>query len=1012
MTELYKLILIYINLNIFALSFTFTVDAQVKNLNWHNIKEGSFICKGEKLINSGKHEIFKSKFEEIKAILKDVPFESINRSQNYSFIIELPLPNGEMSKFYITEYSMMEEFLALQYSDTKTFNLKGIDDAYSVGKLDITMNGLHGMVLSPNGDFFIDPYSTNEKDVYISYFKSDYVSQNEFRCMNSEIYNEDYIFEPKSILIATGTHLRTYRLAIAATGEYTAYLGGTISAAMSAIITALNRINGLYERDVAVRMTLVSNNSSIIYTNSLTDPYSPPDKTLMLSQNQSNLDSVIGSSNYDLGHVCSTGNEGIASLGVVCRNGIKARGVTFYDPVNNPNYIFVLGHEIGHQFGANHTFNGTLSNCSGNRNSLTAWEPGAGTTIMSYFDRCGSQNIQSYVDVQFHTGSISEIATYTQLGQGNSCPDITNTGNTPPNVNVSAGGYTIPKNTPFQLSGSATDDDSQESLTYCWEQFDLGPPGAPNSPSGNAPIFRSFVPLTSPTRIFPQLSDLLNNTQTLGEILPSYARSLNFRLTVRDNNFGGGGVNYGLTAFNVTASAGPFTVTQPNTNVLWTSTSPQTILWSVANTNLVPVNCTSVNIKLSTNGGTTYSITLAANTSNDGSEIVNLPSVITTQARIKIEAVGNIFFDISNTDFKINSALTPPALEELFNQFTFAPAGWTILFSGTSYWSRGSVSAYGIGSGSAKYDCYTGADNQILVSPTFNSTVIGDSLKFDHAYGPYIAGVDSLIIDISTNGGASYNNLVRLFGTAGTGTLNTAPTNFFAFTPTSDQWATKKYSLPIGTNKIRFRARSGFDGNNIYLDNIFVGNISGLRPAVITLTEEGFYNPSTNTLSLSDTVNVYLRSSTIPYVLIDSGKTEIDSVTFKGSLIFKDAPSGVYYIVIRHRNVLETWSKSGGESYTRGSSFNYNFTSSISQAFGSNMKQVDFTPITIFAFYSGDFNQDGFVNLTDVIGVYNDASSFTNGYVNSDMNGDNVSDLTDIIITHNNSSNFVSKVKP
>jgi len=309
---------------------------------------------------------------------------------------------------------------------------------------------------------------------------------------------------------------------------------------------------------------------------------------------------------------------------------------------------------MGHQFGAQHTFNGTTTNCGGgNRSSSAAFEPGSGSTIMAYAGICGSQNLQPHSDDYFHVKSLEQIANFVS---GTSCDVETNTGNTLPIVTVGSN-VTIPKATPFTLTASGSDANG-DALTYCWEEYDIGPASPPDTDADgmSRPIFRTFNPTSNTTRTFPKLSDLLNNTSTMGEVLPSINRTMNFQVTVRDNRVGGGGIGTAIVQVAVNAAAGPFLVTQPNTNVTWTGGTQQTITWNVANTSGAPVNAANVKLSLSTDGGNTFPIVIAASTPNDGSEVITVPNVSTVSARVKVEAVGNIFFDISNVNLTINAA--------------------------------------------------------------------------------------------------------------------------------------------------------------------------------------------------------------------------------------------------------------------------------------------------------------------------------------------------------------------
>jgi hypothetical protein len=515
------------------------------------------------------------------------------------------------------------------------------------------------MILSPRGQVFIDPYSTNTTTDYICYYKKDVTRTTSFTCETEDLSEDLQKSIPSNYQgqRSIGTQLRTYRLALAGTGEYTATKGGTVSGGLAGMVTSMNRVNGVYETEVSIRMVLVANNNLLVYTNSATDPYTNGNGSTMLTENINNCNAVIGSANFDIGHVFSTGGGGVAGLGVVCGTS-KARGVTGQsNPVGDPFDIDYVAHEMGHQFAGNHTFNSSTGSCSGNRAASAAYEPGSGITIMAYAGICGSDNLAPNSIAYFHTKSFDEIVIFSTTGSGNNCPVITATGNTPPVVTSMGANYTIPISTPFVLTGAATDANGH-ALTYSWEQYNLGTAGAWNANLGNAPIFRPFTPTTSPSRTFPKLSDIINNTTTVGEILPNVARTLNFQLTVRDNIAGGGGVMHPDSTVTITVAntGGAFAVTAPNTAVTWAGGSTQTVTWNVSGTSGAPINTANVKISLSTDGGNNFSTVILASTANDGTETITVPNVATTQARIKVEAVGNIYFDMSNANFTITSS--------------------------------------------------------------------------------------------------------------------------------------------------------------------------------------------------------------------------------------------------------------------------------------------------------------------------------------------------------------------
>ncbi|MBA3468185.1 MAG: hypothetical protein H0T53_00945, partial [Herpetosiphonaceae bacterium] len=642
------------------LSFASTMRASADNpVVWSDVADESLLAQDERQIIPQRYRTVATNPTALNKVLASAPLERSAEATQRPVVIQLPLPDGQMGRFSIVESPIMAPELAALFPDIKTYSGQGIDDPSATARLDRTPAGVHAIILSSSDTVYIDPYSTNNDQIFISYYRGDYLPSDEDRL--SRLSNELVISakaEPEAVTDAaqaSGAVLRTYRLALAATGEYTQFHGGTVAGAMAAITTSVNRVNAVYEREVAVRLVLVANNNLIVYTNASTDPYTNNNGSTMLGQNQSTINSVIGSANYDIGHVFSTGGGGVAYLGSVCGSN-KAGGVTgSSQPVGDPFDIDYVAHEMGHQFGGNHTFNGTTSSCGGgNRSSGAAYEPGSGTTIMAYAGICGAENIQPNSDPYFHSKSYQEITTFTTTGGGNACAVRTNTGNQAPTANAGAA-YTIPANTAFTLTGSGSDPDGNP-LTYNWEEYDLGTAAPPNTDNGSRPIFRSFNASTSPSRTFPRLSNILNNTVTLGESLPTTSRTMTFRLTVRDNRAGGGGVAYASTTVTVNASAGPFAVTAPNTAVTWAGNSSQTVTWNVANTAAAPVSCASVNVLLSTDGGQNFNTTLLSGTANDGSQAVTLPNINTTTARIKVACASSIFFDISNTNFSITQS--------------------------------------------------------------------------------------------------------------------------------------------------------------------------------------------------------------------------------------------------------------------------------------------------------------------------------------------------------------------
>ena len=591
---------------------------------------------------------------------------------------QVPMPSGEYARFLIQESSIMEPRLAAKFPQMKTYVGQGMDDPTATMRLDLTPQGFHAIILSSKGDVYVDPYWRDSDATCISYFKRDFVDpEKSFNCLVEENGQSKIELQTGPALARpTGATLRSYRLALACTGEYSAYVckpsSPNLAGAFAAIVTSINRCSAVYEREFAIRFVLVNDEDKLVFLDAATDPFTNTNAGALLSQNQSTCDSLIGAANYDFGHVFSTAGGGLSALGVICRNGQKAQSETGTSaPKGDPFDIDYVVHEMGHQFGANHPFNGTSGACAGgNRNASTAYEIGSGTTIMAYAGICSPQDLAPHSDDYFYTISYDEVDAYTGTGNGSTCPTLTATGNTPPTI-ATLSPYMIPAQTPFSLTASASDPDG-DTLTYCWEEFDKGagqdPTKTPRD-NGASPIFRSFPPTTNPTRLFPSLTYILNNQNVppatigpdliSGEFLPTTSRTMTYRVTVRDNRAGGGGTNYASTTVSSISTAGPFALTAPNSATTIAGGSQQNVTWNVAGSNLAPINCTNVKITLSTDGGQTFPITLANSTPNNGSAVVTIPdngNVATAQGRIKIEAIGNIFFDISDADLTITSS--------------------------------------------------------------------------------------------------------------------------------------------------------------------------------------------------------------------------------------------------------------------------------------------------------------------------------------------------------------------
>jgi hypothetical protein len=639
---------------------------------WREVNVNEVPLAGPRLIAPERARVFEVALPAVTAVLAKAPLEGVTGAAQP--VLRLPMPYRGTISFRIVESPVMAPELGAKFPETRTYAGTAVSDPTITGRFQIDPRGFRAIWFTPKGTVYIDPLTRGDAVHHQAYYAHDMPERRRPRDTVLPYRRAATPATPALGPVAQrgasiAGELRTYRLAYGATYQYSTFHDPGLApdhpskpVVNAEIVNVVNRVTGVYQRELGIRMVLVANNENAIYTTPA-QPYADADGLSMVYSNTAILDANIGNANYDIGHVGSTGGGGVAILGCVCDDTLKGGGVTGLPaPIGDAYYIDFVAHEMGHQFGGNHTFNGNTGSCDGNGNGPTAYEPGSGVTIMAYAGICPGQDIAPHSIDTFHAASFDEIIAF-KHGDGSACGQVSNTNNKSPNVATPAGGFTIPKGTPFELTGAACDDDN-DPLLYQWEQMDLGAAGHPddaaNAASGQTPpLFRDFLPQASPTRTFPQLADIVANRHRIGEILPNNTRALKFRLTARDYKSEAGGVGSADLNFDVTDTAGPFKVTQPNEKANFPGGTAIDATWDVANTAAAPVSCAAVDVLLSTDGGFTYPTTLVANTPNDGLAPVTLPDIVTSTARIKVRCATSVFFDISDENFRINQPTEP-----------------------------------------------------------------------------------------------------------------------------------------------------------------------------------------------------------------------------------------------------------------------------------------------------------------------------------------------------------------
>lgn len=591
--------------------------------------------------------------------------ESENREpEGNPIVISLPTPEGNFSEYYISENSVISPEVRDLYT-IKTYKGYSKDFPHIQIRCDVSEVGFHALIYNGKQSYIIEPYLKNDNSTHIVYYKTN-ISSTPIKCGVKEEQRRGNT-ENLNLNFRAPANLRTFRLAYVASGEYSQQYGGNPYSAtnvLNSFASAVNMVNPIYEGDLGVSFVLVST-TALVFEDPATDPFDPfGDQGVLIEQNQVECDNALGSANYDIGHLLVWANTGgLASGGVVCWDPHKGEGFSGADASFTTLIVDYSCHEMGHQFNASHNF---VSQECGTSTDNFRFEPGEGSSIMSYAGVCGAPaSYQNYSNQYFHSASINVMNTYITTWGGCEITSTPGSGNSADPISNAESDITIPKETPFVLVGSATDgNDPQNQLTYLWEQYDGGgaaATGPPSCTSTDQPLFRYRDPVSDNFRIFPEMSQVLlgNNNSVTWEKLPCVARDINFNLIVRDNN-----INWGRTGNDqmliTVANTGPFAVTSPNGGETWNEASTKTVTWTVNGTDS---HCANVDILLSTDGGSTFTVVASAVT-NDGSQDITVPNGISTTARILVQcSVGgnfksaSTFFDISDANFTIEAAL-------------------------------------------------------------------------------------------------------------------------------------------------------------------------------------------------------------------------------------------------------------------------------------------------------------------------------------------------------------------
>lgn len=563
-------------------------------------------------------------------------------------VLKLPLPDGSIRTYLFASTELLSSNPEVPI---RTFTGSSVEDPNCLANVVLTPNSISAQIFSREGTHYLNSTLGKAGEILLTFDAGLARTQVDYQCLTDP--GEPDLRAQGALEAQSSSFqnvLRRFRLAPAATAEFTQFFGSK-EAALLEVVTAMSRADGIFQRELGISFQLVSGFEQMVFNDPPSDPYSINEPTeKLLNEAQSAFDGFIGTANYDVGILLTRGTYGLAYFSSVCdpaRKGSSCIGLP--EPAGDAFHVNLVTHELAHQFGARHTFNSPMGLCAERRDGFTAYEPGAGSTIMSYSSLpCSDDSFQPRHDAYFHSESLKQILEFVNSAAA-SCAQTSPRDNTAPAVSTGPE-HIIPAETPFALTATASDAEN-DAILYCWEQRDLGPARALSAPDdATGPLFRSFPPSNSSTRIFPRLETILSGEDSREERLPTTGRTMRFRVTARDSHEDGA-VAWSDTQIRVINTGAPFRITSHSSEQ--TLTGATTIQWEVAGTTAAPINASQVRITLSTNGGQSFPIILADSTANDGSEEVVLPEISSGDVRIKVAPTNNIFFDINGAALTI-----------------------------------------------------------------------------------------------------------------------------------------------------------------------------------------------------------------------------------------------------------------------------------------------------------------------------------------------------------------------